>query len=138
MAVLDPAEKKSWNEALRSAGSSWIACGIRSASTHSEQLAGMAGLIDWHLHGQVSRLLGQERLPRGEIGLVPGGVGRANFLLYHFGGDAEADAKFFLSRLKLLQVKAVTLAETTFPGDFLSKLKQNLGKEGIGCTKLEH
>jgi len=137
MAYLEPAVKDSWKAALRSNGSSWIAFGLNAQTlSRAERLGGMAGLIDWHLHGQVSKLLADQRLADEEFCLLPGpAASSTSFLLYQHG--ANPNTASFLSRLKQLNISEICLAETTFPEDFLAKLKQNLKKEGIRCTKLE-
>lgn len=137
MAYLDSAEKDSWKAALRSNGSPWIAFGLNGQTlSRAERLGGMAGLIDWHLHGQVSKLLAGERLNAEEFCLLPGPAAKStSFLLYQHGENPSASA--FVNRLRQLNISEICLAESTFPGDFLGKLKQTLKKEGIRCTKLE-
>ncbi len=135
--MLDSIQKKSWNASLRTCSSPWIAFGVdeKKGNSNADRLAGMAGLIDWHLHGQVSTLVSRKVFSQEEFCLFPSVDRKNTFLLYHFAADA--DAKSFLSQLKLLNVKEICLAETTFPEDFLHKVKQTLKKEGIRCTKLE-
>lgn len=137
MAHLETPEKDSWKAALRSNDSPWIAFGLNGQTfSRAERLNGMAGLIDWHLHGQVSKLLADERLSSEEFCLLPGPAANStSFLLYQFGENPSASA--FLNRLKQLNIPEICLAESTFPEDFLAKLKQTLKKEGIRCTKLE-
>jgi hypothetical protein len=137
MAYLEATEKDSWKTALRASNAPWVAFGLNGQTlSRAERLGGMAGLIDWHLHGQVSKLLADERLADEEFCLLPGpAADSTSFLLYQHG--ASPNTASFLSRLKQLNISEICLAETTFPGDFLAKLKQNLKKEGIRCTKLE-
>jgi hypothetical protein len=133
---LDRDQKESWKAALRGERAPWIAFGLdSSAAPLSDRLSGMAGLIDWHLHGQVSRLLAGGSLQPEEFCLVPTGTGAQNFLLYHFG--PSPDAKAFAAQAKKLKVTQLALASSTFPKDFLSKLEQNLKKEGIHFSHLE-
>lgn len=136
MAILDPDQKKSWKSSLKDCESPWIAFGLPANGTSiAEKMNGMPGIIDWHLHGQVSKLLSQGLLSNGELCLIPNTSGQKNFLLYHY--EPTPDAKAFFAKLKKLQVTELCLAESTFPGDFLAKVKQTLTKEGIRCTKLE-
>jgi hypothetical protein len=136
VAYLEAAEKDSWKAALRAANAPWIAFGLNAQTlSRAERLGGMAGLIDWHLHGQVSRLLAGERLAAEEFCFLPGPSATTSFLLYQHGENPSPAS--FLSRLKQLNIPEICLAESTFPEDFLAKLKQNLKKEGIRCTKLE-
>jgi hypothetical protein len=136
MANLDPAVKKSWKASLRANDSPWIAFGISSAGgLLAEKLNGMAGLIDWYLHGQVSALLTRGRVAPGEFCLIPSVNGKTSFLMYFY--EASPDVKTFLARIRPLNARSLSLAESTFPGDFSSKVKQTLTKEGIRCKKLE-
>jgi hypothetical protein len=98
-------------------------------------MEGMTGLIDWALHGQVSRLVKRGILGQGESALLPGDPGRKrpSFLFVPTGENASALVK----KIVQLSLRDITVAESTFPEDFLSKLKQTLQKEGIRCTKLE-
>jgi hypothetical protein len=135
MAALEAKVKSAWKQSLQSCSSPWIAIGISNEGLPSFRLNGMAGLADWHLHGQVSSLLARGRLSAGEFCLIPGSNGQPNFLIYHFAGAPES--KPLLGRLRALKVKELSFAASTFPGDFSSKLKQTLDKEGIRCTTLE-
>lgn len=136
MAILDAGLKKSWKASLQACRSEWIAFGVSAeGKSLAEKMNGMPGLIDWHLHGQVSALLTRSRVEQEEFGLIPGAHQQTSFLLYHHG--ANPDVKNFLQRVRKLQVKSICLAETTFPEDFLAKVKQTFTREGINCTKLE-
>jgi hypothetical protein len=137
VAYLETAEKDSWKAALRSNTSPWIAFGLNGSTlSRAERLGGMAGLIDWHLHGQVSKLLASERLAAEDFCLLPGPAAKpTSFLLYQHGENPSTSA--FVNRLRQLNISEICLAESTFPEDFLGKLKQTLKKEGIRCTKLE-
>lgn len=138
MARLESSTKKEFAQAIAGSTVPLIAFGLDAAvDSPAERMEGMAGLLDWTVHGQVSRLLAQGRFPAGEFCLVAGDPEkkRPSLLGYHY--DAHPDVKKITERLKDLQVKEIGLAESTFPGDFLGKLKQTLKKEGIGCTKLE-
>jgi hypothetical protein len=133
---LDRARQEAWKAALRGATAPWVGFGLDSAvELLSDRLNGMAGLIDWHLHGQVSKLLAERALQPEEFCLVPTGTGAQNFLLYHYG--SAPDAKAFALRAKKLGIQQLALAASTFPKDFLAKLEQNLKKEGIPFSHLE-
>jgi hypothetical protein len=133
MAALDPARKKAWKAALASTTAPWIVCGI--APNKESVLDGMTGLIDWMAHGQVSRLLQRGQLAPADATVLPGDpkCHRPSVLLFPVAEGASALNK----KLKSLGVKELALAESTFPEDFLGKLKQTLSKEGIRCTTLE-
>ena len=136
MARLESEAKKRWKEALNRETSPWIACALDASVEHlSDRMSGMTGLIDWRVHGQVSRLLARGALPVDEFCLVPLPSGRQNFLVYHFKENPEPKA--FLEGLRKLGIRQLSLAESTFPKDFLPKLKQNLDREGIRFSKLE-
>lgn len=136
MARLSPEQRKAWLERASRVAEPWLVGGLDSrVDSLAERVGGMAGILDWLVHGQVSRLLKREALGAEEFCLVPGPQGRPNVLLYQYGGSP--DAKLLSSKMKGLGVQNICLAETTFPKDFLAKLKQNLGREGISCTKLE-
>lgn len=134
--ALERDQKAGWKAALRAESSPFVAFGLdATVPLLSDRLAGLAGLIDWHLHGQVSRLLAEGTLPPEEFCLVPTGAGAQNFLLYHYGDKPDPQA--FVARARKLKVERLSLAAATFPKDFLSKLEQNLKKEGIPFTHLE-
>lgn len=96
----------------------------------------MAGLLDWKLHGQVSRLLVDDKFPPDEFCLIPStGKSRPSVLFWHFGPKPAVAP--LLERLRSLHTKELALASSTFPEDFLSKLKENLKKEGIRWMELE-
>jgi hypothetical protein len=135
VARLDAGQKRLLKEALCARPSPWIIFGLESAGSPAQRMGGLAGIIDWHLHGQVSSLLSDGRIANEEFCLFPGGGTKSYFLMYQFG--SAPDVKKLLHRLQLLKVEEFSLAESTFPEDFLSKLKQTLKKEGIRCTKLE-
>lgn len=138
MARLDPAKKAEWKKALAAADAPWIAIGLDfSGPGRSAGLEGMPGLADWDLHGQVSRLLLANRISDDESCLVPGNpeLSRPSFLFVP--ARAANGAADFLEKLRRLQVKEIALAESTFPEDFLAKVKQTFKKEGIRFKSLE-
>ncbi len=138
MARLDQQKRREWKAALSSTKSPWVVCGIdHSEENASARLEGMPGLIDWAVHGQVSALLQHKDLASGECCLIPGdpSLGRPNFLFYPARPSSGAQA--LLEKVRKLGIAELALAESTFPEDFLSKLKQTLKKEGIRFTKLE-
>ena len=138
MAQLNPATRSSWKKALSEISSGYVAVGLNSdLLTPPQHSEGMIGLIDWLLHGQVSRLLAKNKLLPGENILVPGNpdLQRPSFLFLYFDGNTEA--KKTVNILKKLEISDLHLAESTFPEDFLGKMKQNFKKEGIRCIKVE-
>jgi len=138
MARLDPATRQKWKSALSGAGGGWVACGLDTSGSPAAQLEGVAGLIDWIVHGQVSRLLLRGQLARGECCVIAGDPARSrpSFLLFPEGGRSGSAAAL-AERAKSLGIKEITLAENTFSEDFLAKVKQTFKKEGIHCGKLE-
>jgi hypothetical protein len=132
MAQLEPALKKSLRHALVSTPAPWVVCGL---DAEQSPVDGVVGLIDWMLHGQVSRLVKSGALGAGKACVLPGDplCKRPSFLLAPSGVTAAA----LLEKLRKLGVTEIALAETTFPADFRSKVKQTLKKEGIRCTTLE-
>ncbi|MGZ3695007.1 MAG: hypothetical protein ACXWQO_12670 [Bdellovibrionota bacterium] len=138
MANLDAAKKKEFNNSLSAAKTPWILFGIdASLASLAERMEGIAGLIDWSLHGQVSQLLARAKFPADGFCVVPGDPSceRPSFLAFQFG--PHPDVKSAAERLHKLGIKDVSVAETTFPEDFCRKLKQTLTKEGSRWTKLE-
>lgn len=136
MASLDQSTKKAWKAALSSNPAPWVICGIRNDQTGSvAKLDGIPGLIDWIVHGQVSRRLQQGQLGPKDCCLVPGAPERKlpHFLFFPTTITSQA----FAEKVKHLKISELALAETTFPEDFLPKVKQTLKKEGIRCVKLE-
>ena len=129
MAELDSQKKKLWMKALSSTTVPWVVCGFK------DSLDGMPGLIDWLVHGQVSRLVKQGKLAAQEACVLPGDPARQrpSFLLFPVSAGAPA----LFEKLRKLAVSDLALAESSFPEDFLAKVKQNLKKEGIRCTTLE-
>lgn len=138
MARLDPAKRKEWKTALSSVKEPWVAVGLDfNEPSAAARFEGISGLVDWILHGQVSRLMVREKIGSGESCLVPGdaALGRPSFLFFPVrasGGPAS-----FCEKARKLGVKELALAESTFPEDFLAKVKQTLKKEGIRFTNLE-
>ncbi len=136
MASLEPAKKQLWKAAISSTKAPWVACGftIPEISTAPD---GILGLIDWLVHGQVSQLFIQGRLAAGECCLLPGhsGSNRPGFLLVPVA--APSGVQLLAEKTRKLKINELALAETTFPEDFLAKVKQTFKKEGIRWTKLE-
>jgi hypothetical protein len=132
MAQLDPAQKKLLRRALTTTQAPWVVCGLDAPQSSVD---GVVGLIDWMLHGQVSRLVKSGALEAGKACVLPGDplCKRPSFLISPSGGTVAT----LLDKLRKLAVTDVALAETTFPPDFRSKVKQALKKEGIRCTTLE-
>jgi len=136
MARLTAEIRSSWKAALRDCRAPWVIFGVNAeGKSLAEKLNGMAGLIDWLVHGQISRALIRGRVGANEFCLIPGAESRPSFLLYHF--DTSPDAKSFLAKIRALNVKSLCLAESTFPEDFSTRVKQTLSKEGISCITLE-
>jgi hypothetical protein len=136
VASLDPAKRKLWNSALAAVTAPWVVCGItRRPDGEYASLDGFPGLIDWQVHGQVSRLLKRGRLAAGEACLVAGDPARGlpSYLLF----PVEESAAALAQKLRALRVEELALAESTFPEDFLHKVKQTFKKEGIRSTPLE-
>lgn len=139
MAKLDRETRKQLNEALADVKSPFVFFGIdASLASLAERMEGVAGLIDWSIHGQVSRLLAGANFPADGFCLVPGDPAneRPSFVAFHFGGPSP-DVKTAAEYLRKLGARDVTVAESTFPEDFSRKLKQTLTKEGSSWTKLE-
>jgi hypothetical protein len=138
MARLDQEKRREWKAALVSTKAHWIVCGLDiNEENPCSTLEGMPGLIDWTLHGQVSDLLLRKKISEGECCLVPGdsALGRPNFLF--FPRSSAAGAQALMEKARKLKIDELALAESTFPEDFLTKLKQTLKKEGIRFMKLE-
>jgi hypothetical protein len=138
MARLDREKRREWKAALLASPASWIGCGIDVGQENpSASLEGVPGLIDWMVHGQVSGLVLRGEFARGECCLIPGDqtLGRPNYLFFPIHSPAGPAA--LLEKARKLGVKEIALAESTFPEDFLGKLKQNFKKEGIRFATLE-
>lgn len=136
MASLEAAKKKSWKAALEATESPWIVCGLTYGGEGPfSTVDGMTGLIDWMVHGQVSRLLKRGSLGPKDSAVLPGDPVRRRPSVLLF--PVEAGAAALAKKIHQLNVKDLALAESTFPEDFRAKLKQTLGKEGIRCTTLE-
>lgn len=137
MASLDPGKKREWKSALAATEAPWVVCGLTHGAegNASATVEGMAGLIDWVVHGQVSRLLKRGALGLKDAAVFPGDPvrRRPSFLLFPVSEGAATLAK----KLRSLNVQNLALAECTFPEDFVAKLKQTLTKEGVRCTTLE-
>ena len=138
MAILEQERKRALTDALTKLRFGWVAIGISIPEENkASALDGITGLVDWAVHGQVSRLLLLKRLSTNECCLLPGDValGRPSFLF--FPVDAPSGPQKFAEKIFKLGIKEIVIAESTFPGDFLAKLKQTLKKEGVSSTKLE-
>jgi hypothetical protein len=97
----------------------------------------MLGLIDWIVHGQVSRLLQKGRIGEDECCLLPGNPVNSRPSILLVPVSAPGAAKSLAEVARKLNISDLALAETTFPEDFLAKVKQTFKKEGIRCKKLE-
>jgi hypothetical protein len=138
MANLDTAKKREFKEALAAVKTPWVLFGIDGTlASLAERMEGAAGLLDWNLHGQVSKLLARENFSADGFCVIPGdpSCDRPSFVAFQFG--THPDVKVAADRLKKLGIKDVAVAETSFPEDFCRKLKQTLMKEGSRWTKLE-
>lgn len=137
MARLDPYKKQEWKAALAANKAAWVACGLDLGGDGGAAFEGMAGLIDWTLHGQVSALAIRRQIADGECCLVPGDAsrGRPNYLFFPI--RAATGAQGFIEKARKLNITDIAIAESTFPEDFLGKVKQTFKKEGIRFTKLE-
>ena len=138
MANLNPTQKAQLNEKLSQVTAPWVLFGVdASRSSLAERMDGLAGLIDWNVHGQVSRLLTKNLFPDDGFCVVPGdpSCARPSFIAFQYG--ANPDVKFAAERIRKLGIQELCVAETTFPEDFSRKLKQTLSKEGSSWTKLE-
>jgi hypothetical protein len=134
---MDPSTKAQWKAALNGQTGGFIGCALDSSLPVSVRFEGMAGLIDWQLHGQISSLLARKELPPGKACLLPGdsGLSRPSVVVLHT--EPASEPKAFAAQIKKLGIEEIALAESTFPEDFLGKLKQTLKKEGVRCTKVE-
>lgn len=138
MAQLTASQKQELKEAIAQVKTPWVLFGVdASAEALSGRIGGLAGLIDWRVHGQVSRLLAKNLFPGDGFCVIPGDPGRGcpSFLAFQFG--AEPEVKFAAERIRKLGIRELTVAESTFPEDFSRKLKQTLTKEGNSWFKLE-
>lgn len=90
MASLELGAKTQWFEQIAQHKGKWIVFGLNSSTTpNSERMNGMAGLIDWFVHGQVSKMVSKNQL-YGEFCLIPSeNREKPNFLLYHYPGSPE-------------------------------------------------
>ena len=135
MALLEPREKESWNAALDRAAGPWIAFGLDAAiPLGSDRVAGLAALIDWRLHGQVSRRIADGLSPN-SFCLFPLPGGARTFLLYHYLGKPDPAA--FAERARALGLRELLVAERTFPEDFPRKLKHALEELDVRYATLE-
>ncbi len=120
MGRLSPEQKNRWKQDLANCATPWIVSGIDFSLPAPERLHGMTGLFDWHLHGQVSRLLAGGSRADWQFCLVPS-AGK-NFLFYRLGGNSAP----LVQRLRAMHAEEIAVASSTFPGDFLRDLKENL------------
>ncbi len=135
MASLSPTEKIALKKKLLSMGDSWIVIGLQKQKSLASTIDGIAGLADWILHGQVSKQLQKMQLSNGDLFWVPGAGIPTNFLFIYL--DDTFESKEVFKKLRSIQMNNVVVAESTFPEDFLGKLKQNLKKEEVTFTSLE-
>lgn len=126
---------REWMKAVRETAAPFVFFGVDAkVADPSEKLQGMAGFIDWSLHGQVSSLV-LKNPELNSFSLIPHPAGKTSFILFYY--SEKPSSSLAMARIKKLPISDLALAETTFPEDFLRDLKHALKKEGIRCTKLE-
>lgn len=137
MASLSAEQRNRWKETLWSASADWVVCGMDLDRASHIGIDGVAGLIDWIVHGQVSQLLIESRMHAGECCLLPGDPQkkRPSFLLVPW--DRTTSPQALAECTRKLRIREFAVAESTFPEDFLAKVKQTFTKEGIRWKKLE-
>ncbi len=135
MSALSVIEKENWKKKLLDFPNRWIFIALKRDKSPSATLNGLPGIADWILHGQVSTQLQKNLLSNGDLLWIPGKGVTTNFLFFYL--DDSFESKEVFKKLKGIDLNEVVIAETTFPEDFLVKLKQNLKKEEISFTCLE-
>ncbi len=138
MATLETLTARTYKQNLDSCEEPWLlAVAHPGNSSESDVARGLLGIIDWRLHGKVSKLLREQSIAEGNCAIFssPNKLGRATLLLYRSAGKISFTA--LIKNLEQLQVKELCLAEDTFPEDFSSKLKDNLDNAGIRWATLE-
>ena len=110
----------------------FVFCLSASHNTLSSNFQGVAGFLDWYLHGQVSNLMLKEKVDSNEFCLIPG---KPSFLFLY--KDKNLDSRKLATKVHSLNISEIVLCESTFPEDFLAKVKENLTKQNIRWIKLE-
>jgi hypothetical protein len=135
MAVFSLVEKEAIKQKILSHSDQWILLGISKKSKNWETMNGVVGVADWLLHGQVSKQLERSNLKSGELMWISTPGNRSNFLFYYF--EDQPESKEFFKKLAGIEIKNLVIAETSFPEDFCTKLKQYFKKENIPFSSLE-
>ncbi len=138
MAILESIKARSYKQSLDACEEPWLlAVAHEGNAAQAEVPSGLLGVIDWRLHGKLSKLLSQGEITENHCGIFnsPNKLGRASLLLYC--SSKKITLAPLLKSIEQLQVKSICLAEDTFPEDFSEKLKDNLDKAGIRWAILE-
>jgi hypothetical protein len=138
MALLEESKYIEVLKNLDDCQSPWLLAAYQESSNPARSLQGILGVIDWRLHGLLSDLIKKQRLEMDELAIIPGQarLGKASLLVHYCGLDLHKSEKI-VDSLKKLHCQEICLVETSFPADFLRKLKQNLSKAGIKCLSLD-
>ena len=133
---LDPKSKSGLKEAIVKNEKPWILIGLPEKLENLQKVRGTVGIVDWHVHGQVSELLKRNYLTNG-YAIIAGDPNkqRASIFIVRTGESLQLPA--LIDKIKKLAISSLCIAESTFPKDILEKLKQNLSKASIDFSKLE-
>lgn len=138
MAKLDEASLTRLKSALDRCEQPWILAAYcpQSSRPLSASLEGTLGYLDWRLHGQLSMLIKQVRIPMGRLALIPSRrqLGKASLIVYHAGESSHAQE--VIQALKKLNASQIALAEDTWPAAIAGQLKKQLTKAGIEWSSL--
>lgn len=132
MASLDSKQVSDLRSRIEACSEPYLLAYLEPQSSPAKTMEGTLGVIDWCLHGTISKLLKQEDL--GDFTLVPQNrlLGKASLLL--LSGDAP---KNLPKILKQLNIQRLCIAAGTIPEGALPKLQQQLVKAGVGYSTLE-
>jgi hypothetical protein len=112
-----------------------LLAGISDCEQPSKALRGAIGVIDWRLHGTVSKLLIRNAIDA--FTLVPHNrlLADASLLLMRTDGKLNLDSLF--KTLKRMQINRICIAESTFSDQIFNGIQQQLKKADVTWTKLE-
>lgn len=132
MASLDPAKVSHLRKCIDACQEDLLLAAIPQETARS--LQGVLGVLDWRVHGAISRLVKQNALS--ELSLFPSRrlLGKASLVLFR---GSETSVSKLGDALKKLGAARICVAESSFSPSLWSKLEAQLKRAEISWTKLE-
>lgn len=134
MASLDPGKVSHLRRCLEACNESYLLAAVDHVEENAKALKGSLGVIDWRLHGAISRLTKE---PFDSFTLMPHNrlLGKASLLL--FRADQSKCISELPQVLKKINAERICVAESTMSPSLFSSIEQQLKKANVTWSKLE-